>query len=386
MKKETWKTVETGIQESSLGRYRVRATALKPQTGKIGETQATLKKGATLLDARAALANLKSTIRGDKPPAESPQRMTLRSYSKQWIAGKAEYLGEGTCRKHALVLAHHILPDLGDYYCDAIVREDVQQWSTQAKLKTRKDGELYGRGTLITWWRTLKEMLQDMVADLRLEHDPTARVKAPLVKRAPRKERRTLTREQLALLLTLCEGTARGAEITMLALTGMRPGEVYGLRWGDVNTDGEVIHIKRSHSKGVVTDGGKTGEGRSPYMHPMVATALHAHKKRLIRRKLGWGEDDWVFPGRFGGARTAGSLRKAFVTLSTGIELDFVITPSVLRRTFNTLLQAEQVDKLVMWSQLGHSSDAMTAHYTHVTHERKRDAVLRVLGEGELGT
>ena len=122
-------------------------------------------------------------------------------------------------------------------------------------------------------------------------------------------------------------------------------------------------------------------------LHPLIAERLRAHKKQLISNGArGWGEEDWVFPSTVGTPRRAGSMRKAMSTLSEMLELDFNITPSVLRRTFNTLLEAANVDKLVLWSQLGHSSDAMTKHYSYVHHDRKKEGVLRVFDPAELGT
>ena len=385
---DNYELVETGIYQNEQGRLRVRATATDPLTGKIKEKQRTLKAGQSIEQARQVLDALKAKIGSVEAEAPAPQRMTLRDYSQRWLEAGAARLAKATVTKHVLTLSHHILPELGDYYCDALTREDVQAWVLAAESKRKEDGELYGKGSVETWWRVLQELLRDMVADLQLPHDPTARVKSPKLKRAPRKERQTLTRQQLGELLEVVKDTPRCAEVTMMALTGMRPGEVYGLQWGDIDFDGERIHIRRSSSKsGEIVEGGKTGVGREPYMHPLIAERLRAHKKQLISNGArGWGEEDWVFPSTVGTPRRAGSMRKAMSTLSEMLELDFNITPSVLRRTFNTLLEAANVDKLVLWSQLGHSSDAMTKHYSYVHHDRKKEGVLRVFDPAELGT
>ena len=50
----------------------------------------------------------------------------------------------------------------------------------------------------------------------------------------------------------------------------------------------------------------------------------------------------------------------------------------MLRRTLNTLLALDGVDRLVLRSQMGHCSEQMTERYAGVRAEAKRDAVSRL--------
>lgn len=63
----------------------------------------------------------------------------------------------------------------------------------------------------------------------------------------------TLTSAELELLLTACAEHApeRHAEVVVLAYTGIRAGELYGLRWEDL--DGDALRIRQSASKGHLT-------------------------------------------------------------------------------------------------------------------------------------
>ena len=55
------------------------------------------------------------------------------------------------------------------------------------------------------------------------------------------------------------------------------------------------------------------------------------------------------------------------------------MTPQVLRRTFNTLLVHAGVDRIVLRSQMGHTSEEMTRRYASVDIGAKHDAVTRLV-------
>jgi hypothetical protein len=61
------------------------------------------------------------------------------------------------------------------------------------------------------------------------------------------------------------------------------------------------------------------------------------------------------------------------------VGIDFKIGPQVLRRTFNTLQQDLGTTGVVLRSQTGHSSEAMTQRYTGVAPEKKQAAVERMM-------
>lgn len=366
--RKQWNKVEPSIYTDGQ-RFRLRTYHVCHKTGQKKEKTKTLPEGTTLEQARQ--------LRDAHPTKTPTQRKTVRDYSDTWIEQRSNRVGVNALKKEINALSYHILPHLGSIYCDVLERTDVQEWCEWAKQATKTDGELYSRDTLLTWWGVLCEMLRDMAVDMGLE-DATRRVKAPLVKRAPKREKRTLGRMQLSQLVELARTSPRFAEIVTLAYTGMRAGELFGLKWSDIDFDTESININRSYSRGTWVEGGKTGVGRQSYMHPEIAQALQAHRVHLIATQNPGLADDLVFPSKAGTPRHSSSLRKTLATLSTALELDFNLTPQILRRTFNTLMVASQVDRLVLWSQMGHSSEAMTATYNHVSNERRAEAVLKV--------
>lgn len=365
------KKLEKNIYLDRKNRYVLRVYYTCPKTHKKKSSMTTLDV-QTIEEAREILASKKQ--KEEQPQTQKP---TLSDYAEQWIEARAKHLSPNTLDKRISHLAHHILPDLGAYMCDQITRADVQAWSDQAKTKRGDDGELYARDTLLNWWGTFSEVLRDMAADLGLP-DPTLRVKSPLVKRAPKRERRTLTMEQLSKFVEVSRCTSRHAEVVTLAYTGMRAGELYGLKWSDLDHDAEIIHIRRSYSRGTWVEGGKTGVARRAYLHPKIDEALKAHRLYLLKTQNAGLRDDLVFPANNGRPRSSSSSRKALKTISEAIGLDFVASPQVLRRTFNTLMGQAQVDAMVIRAQMGHSTPAMTEYYTHVSGDRIKAGVISV--------
>jgi integrase len=79
-----------------------------------------------------------------------------------------------------------------------------------------------------------------------------------------------------------------------------------------------------------------------------------------------------------GGYREPSSLNRPICAAIKAAGLDQRVGPQVLRRTFNTLLLAAKVDRIVLRSQMGHCSEEMTERYAGVPVDLKTAAVRRL--------
>lgn len=140
--------------------------------------------------------------------------------------------------------------------------------------------------------------------------------------------------------------------------TGMRRGEILGLRWDDVDLDAGTIRVVRT----------KSGKMR---LIPLNDVLLEEFEK--LRRAGGEGEP--VFPHKSVRSAFEGACRRAGIK-----NLRF----HDLRHTFATRLVERGVDLITIKELLGHSSVTITERYTHSFKEQKRNAV-RALGEKEAG-
>jgi len=97
--------------------------------------------------------------------------------------------------------------------------------------------------TLLKILATLRMALDQAVAWQLIPFNPA---RGLLVKRKPRVKRRVLALEELFLLLDAAKGYRHYLALRLLAVTGMRLGELLGLKWADVDLDKGVITIRRS--------------------------------------------------------------------------------------------------------------------------------------------
>jgi integrase len=376
----SWTTTDEESIYTDGTRFRVRVSMLD-ERGKQKERKRTLKTGQTMEDAIRIRNQLRRKLEEVITQPKPLQMPSLNDYAERWIARKAERLKPGVIEQHISTLSSYVLPVLGDIRLDQLVRDDIEGWVAWCERQTLSDGRLYADSTLDMWWRTGRQIIQDAMADHDLR-DPTRRVTKPKNNTVPRKETRTLGFDELGDYLEAIKQFApqRYAEVATLAYTGMRVGEMYGLDWKDIDLDRELITIRKSFSHGHLTTP-KTGIGREVYVTPLLADILGAHRKEQMREQAPGLEQGIVFPSTVGTRRHGSSLRKAMQLAEDASGVDVHVTPQVLRRTFNTLAVSAGVDRIVLRSQMGHTSEQMTARYAGVSVDQKRAGIRHIFGD-----
>lgn len=377
MKATYTKTKHPNLYRTPSGDWLVVAT-YKTQ-GKQRRATATLAAETPLHELLATQAQLKSKLEAAAAPEPGEQggaapRTTVAAYAASWLKTRAPRIKASVLSTYITQLELHILPALGDYYLDALTRSDLERWAGELEHAERADGEPYARDTIMGWWALALMVLRDAVADHHLPVDPTNRVRSPQVRTAATRERRTLSEEEIPRLLEACAviSPQRYLEVLVLTTTGIRLGELYGLRWDDVGK--QALTIRSSAYKGELTDT-KTHAPRVVYLAAEVAEALAVHRLEQVAAQHPGLELGLVFPSDVGTPREGGGLRKVLALASQGAELEIVVTPQVLRRTFNTLSLASGVNPLLLRSQMGHTREDMSIRYAGWGEAQKAEAL-----------
>jgi integrase len=211
-----------------------------------------------------------------------------------------------------------------------------------------------------------------------IETNPIGAVDAPRVK--PQKAT-PLTMEQLeALFVATAIDRLRNLYI-VAATTGMRPGEVLGLKWNAVDLKhgvlSVVLTIEDHHGKCVVGEPKTAGSRRRIDLPRRCIDALKAQRELLIAEGLRASE--WVFPSSNG---TPLSIRNV-IARSFKPALERAKLPNIrlydLRHSAATIMLMAGIPLKVVSERLGHSSIKITADtYQHVLPSLQQEAVAKL--------
>ncbi len=167
--------------------------------------------------------------------------------------------------------------------------------------------------------------------------------------------------------------------------TGMRQGEILGLRWRDVDVDQGMVQVRGSMQalKGVglhIAEPKTAGSRRHVMLSQRPIEALRRHRvaqaAERLRAGAGWEDNDLVFANEVGRPIAAGNLlRRSFEPLLKSAGLPRIRFHD-LRHTSATLLLGQGVHPKIVSEMLGHSKITTTLDlYSHVTPTMQREAV-----------
>jgi integrase len=204
--------------------------------------------------------------------------------------------------------------------------------------------------------------------------------------RAPKYSKKEMTLwqpEQLRLFLKVAESHRLYALFYLAVATGMRRGELLGLRWLDVSPDSIRIEqiIASVRNRPTVTTPKTKGSRRTIAITPRVYSVLMAHQERqLIEFEA---IPEYIFANTLGEPTAPRILQRAWRDLHTkaraeaaaqGLELPYLNMHS-LRHMHASILIENGEDPAYVAGRLGHASPSFTLDiYTHLFEERKRRA------------
>ena len=216
--------------------------------------------------------------------------------------------------------------------------------------------------------------------------------------RVARREMKVLSPPEVGRFLEAGKDDRLFALFVLAVTTGLRLGEVLGLKWGDVDMTEGMVQVQRSLQWGKVAVEGEPGErawgyyftepktarSRRTVVLPEVAlTALRKHRIQQVeeRLKLGevWEDHGLVFTTGIGTPLDPSQVR----TRSFHPLLEKAGLPRIrfhdLRHTAATLLLAAGENPKVIQEMLGHSSISMTLdRYSHVIPSMQRQAAAKM--------
>ncbi len=168
-------------------------------------------------------------------------------------------------------------------------------------------------------------------------------------------------------------------------LTGMRQGEILGLRWKDINLDKGYLVINQtlSHDGKTFLVCGKTKSSRRNIQHPnSTIDGLKRHKIIVNKEKENdiYTNNDLVVCTQVGTPLNPANLRRSFNNLIKTAQVPQIRFHD-LRHTHATLLLSKGVNIKVISERLGHSNIKVTLDtYSHVLPTMQEDAIKKLEG------
>lgn len=303
--------------------------------------------------------------------------LTLGQWLDKWLD---EYMA-GTIRESTLdgyrgMAENCIKPYLGDKKIGSVTTADVQKLYNRLRENGRQN-EHYEKGNALSdsYVRAVHMMLHQAmeraVRERLIVKNPTDGTTVPKPNYAPKQ---ILTEEQLEKFLEVVRQDPVWSDFFYTELTtGLRRGEICGLKWQDFEETTGRLHIRRAVTNrkggGVKVGETKTEKGsRVIQLPPSTAELLRERKKKSY--------SDWIFHNP--------TVPEIPLSPSTAYDrlktlLRYAGLPPIrfhdLRHTFATHALASGVDAKTLSGILGHTNASFTLDtYTHVTTDMQKKA------------
>lgn len=248
----------------------------------------------------------------------------------------------------------------GDRYIKDITPKEVNEYIH--KFAYPEDAPPYARTTVNIQLAVLSLIFDYACFEYNIPKNPAKFVKLP--KGLTKKTRKCPTDEEIEQIINSCNKT-HGLFFFFLLFTGMRPGEAYALKWGDIDFKNKTIHVCKSayYDKGIQIKQPKTESGNRKI--PLLEIL---EEKLLPIRKS---ENEFVFThqGKQLCGKTAFELCKAYRE-----ETNIFVTPHQMRHGYASLMEAANLSIKQKQYNLGHSNASTTNDiYTHILHSHKTE-------------
>lgn len=176
----------------------------------------------------------------------------------------------------------------------------------------------------------------------------------------------------------------------LLATTGMRRGEVLGLRWADVDLRAGHLSVRQTITASnhrLIIGPTKTARSRRRIeLDPEMIDVLRRHRKAQVEERLAigarWVDNDLVFCRADGEPVQPDWFTRYFIRLKGKLDVTQIRGPHDLRHTWATLALKAGVHPKVVSDRLGHSTIAITlGSCSHVSPTLDADAANTVASQ-----
>ncbi|WP_337969971.1 site-specific integrase [Virgibacillus salexigens] len=345
------------------------AFEVKDQNGK----RKTIKKRGFKGKTECKKAEAEARVSWEKGSYIDPSKMTFEEYITNWLDNKQDISRETreTNRGH---LKNHIVPVIG-----SVPLQKVNVMHIEKLTKSMKDKKL-ADGTIKKVFNLVNTAFRSAEKRELISKNPFNLLDKGSKPRDSKAKIDYWTLEEVRKFFSVLEH--RQKILFVLAIhTGMRRGEMLGLRWKDINFENRQIRISQSlKPRQGLTEGVKTDAGyRSITISPFVISELKKHRNMIVQEKLAhdeYDDHDLVICQENGKPVSLGNFTKFWNRMIEKTEMRYIRFHD-LRHTCASLLLSAGTHPKIVQELLGHSSIKITLdRYSHMMPNLQENAAM----------
>jgi integrase len=320
-----------------------------------------------------------------------PGKLSTGDYLRRWLQDAARMkVSPKTYERYEEITEKHLIPHLGHHPLAKLAPLHIQRYYAAALVSGRRDGKGGLSPTTVRHHHAvLHAALTQAVQWRLLTLNPAEHVELP---RIPHREEKRLDAEVVSKLLAAARGHRLQVPVLLAMGTGLRQGEICGLRWSDIDLDRGVLEVRQSleqlHGGRLRFKEPKNRKRRSFGIGAVLLGELRAHQEVQQLKKLDagplWQESGLVITTDLGEPVPPSRISERFRWLAEKCGHP-EITFHDLRHAAATHLLARGADVASVSQRLGHSRHSTTmdvyGHAIKTGQDRTSELADQILGD-----
>ncbi|MCY1702763.1 tyrosine-type recombinase/integrase [Deinococcus sp. SL84] len=313
------------------------------------------------------------------------QKTTVAEFLLNWHALRADTLAAKYNQSQTSLIKKHIIPGIGKRTISSLTPRDLEVFYASLVHQDERRPDTFGQPLGDSMKRQVHNLLHlafnDAVRHGELLRNPADTARPRYTRKAAQEDDlKAWTPDEARRFYEVARGDRRGVAFCFMLSTGMRMGEVLGLRWENVDLEGGTIHIKEA----LVSLNGhlhrttpKTARSkRTLEVSGDALKILRERREQLPLEKEAAGEryigSDAVFTSEVGTPIRPDNTYSLMKRLCQAAGVPYKGT-HVLRHSFISIQGQQGLPVEVISAHVGHARASFTQdHYRSVfAHERK---------------
>lgn len=316
---------------------------------------------------------------------KKPENKIVSDFAQEYLSIQKTFLSPITFSLYERIIEKHILPMFGRMRLRDIKTYHVQDFIMRLNSISRNDGKPghISPATIKRYTSVLRSMLS-MAYKMYYMDDDVGLSRRLTFPREQYQEIDVFTVEEVKAIIEASQSEPINIRllIEFALFTGMRRGEIVGLKWSDIDFEKQQLMVKRS----IYKPKGEKATEKEPKSHSSIrkiaipnclCNTLREYKEKQssYAQSLGtkWIKLDYIFTDEFGNVMNPQTPTKQFSHFLARHNIRH-LKFHCLRHTSATILLSSGCDIKTVSARLGHSSIEATNVYVHMLESVNRQA------------